>query len=574
VAIPVLVITFAVIGRHYAHVRTLLREPATAVPASVPLRGPVVLYVPALDDSVAHALRYVRAIAGEQFHAIHVAEGGTSRISGAWRAFSDAIPPLVVLPRDGTVSGTVASYVRDLERAPGEVVTVVIPELFARRSLFMLLRGRTALALKLRLHDEPDVAVTDIPVVADASRLASVHGRPPQLTALVPMADLNRASRRAVRYAVGLGASRVHGLHVALGADDGEEVAARLDTRGLPFDLRVVPSPYRDLGTPLLEEIRRVTAASPDALCAVVLPEIISTHGWQRLLHNQRALFIKRLLLFEERVVLTSVPINLAYVSEAAAAPPDAFEVPAFPGAGMAVSVRPGEGRRAPAPALPTAARPAPPRISTDALWRAFEGVAGSVALLGVLVALLLAVRGQVAPETVGIALMLPPLVAAISGRALSISMALLSGLVLNYFFIKPYYTFAIDSSEGVTAFIVYVIVATVVAGVARRLRVAQAEAERRLRERDLIAEIALDRLAGVDADALVAGQVTYTKSVDDAIAAVEAGLDGADAAFLLEPTPVSSVMAVAAAGDVMPQKSTYFYPKALTGLVINPHEW
>jgi uncharacterized protein (DUF1015 family) len=85
---------------------------------------------------------------------------------------------------------------------------------------------------------------------------------------------------------------------------------------------------------------------------------------------------------------------------------------------------------------------------------------------------------------------------------------------------------------------------------------------------------IALDRLAGVDADALAAGRVAYTKSVDEAIAAVEAGLDGADAAFLLEPTPVASVMAVAAAGDVMPQKSTYFYPKALTGLVINPHEW
>ena len=32
--------------------------------------------------------------------------------------------------------------------------------------------------------------------------------------------------------------------------------------------------------------------------------------------------------------------------------------------------------------------------------------------------------------------------------------------------------------------------------------------------------------------------------------------------------------IAVAADGDVMPQKSTYFYPKALTGLVINPHEW
>jgi len=61
---------------------------------------------------------------------------------------------------------------------------------------------------------------------------------------------------------------------------------------------------------------------------------------------------------------------------------------------------------------------------------------------------------------------------------------------------------------------------------------------------------------------------------VSEALDAVDAGLDGADAAFLLEPTPVTSVLAVAADGDVMPQKSTYFYPKALTGLVINPHEW
>ena len=46
------------------------------------------------------------------------------------------------------------------------------------------------------------------------------------------------------------------------------------------------------------------------------------------------------------------------------------------------------------------------------------------------------------------------------------------------------------------------------------------------------------------------------------------------DAAFLLESTPVASIVEVARAGDVMPQKSTYFYPKALTGLVLNPHEW
>jgi len=85
---------------------------------------------------------------------------------------------------------------------------------------------------------------------------------------------------------------------------------------------------------------------------------------------------------------------------------------------------------------------------------------------------------------------------------------------------------------------------------------------------------VALERLAGIDADAVGAGAVTYTKSAGEAIERVDAHADGADAAFLLEPTPVAAVAAVAADGDVMPQKSTYFYPKALTGLVINPHEW
>jgi uncharacterized protein (DUF1015 family) len=85
---------------------------------------------------------------------------------------------------------------------------------------------------------------------------------------------------------------------------------------------------------------------------------------------------------------------------------------------------------------------------------------------------------------------------------------------------------------------------------------------------------VALDRLAGVNPDAVAAGAVAYSKSAADAIARVDDATDGADAVFLLEPTPVTAISEVARDGDVMPQKSTYFYPKALTGLVINPHEW
>jgi hypothetical protein len=86
--------------------------------------------------------------------------------------------------------------------------------------------------------------------------------------------------------------------------------------------------------------------------------------------------------------------------------------------------------------------------------------------------------------------------------------------------------------------------------------------------------EGALDRLCGIDAASIAAGRLAYTKSVTEALDRVDEASAGADAAFLLDPTPVADIEAVAAEGDVMPQKSTYFYPKALTGLVINPHEW
>ena len=43
-----------------------------------------------------------------------------------------------------------------------------------------------------------------------------------------------------------------------------------------------------------------------------------------------------------------------------------------------------------------------------------------------------------------------------------------------------------------------------------------------------------------------------------------------AQCAFLLNPTRVEEIRDVAAAGEKMPQKSTYFYPKLITGLVMN----
>jgi uncharacterized protein (DUF1015 family) len=60
-----------------------------------------------------------------------------------------------------------------------------------------------------------------------------------------------------------------------------------------------------------------------------------------------------------------------------------------------------------------------------------------------------------------------------------------------------------------------------------------------------------------------------YSKDLADAIEAVESGR--ADAGFFMRATPVEQVREVAAEGESMPPKSTYFYPKVPTGLVFNP---
>ena len=60
-----------------------------------------------------------------------------------------------------------------------------------------------------------------------------------------------------------------------------------------------------------------------------------------------------------------------------------------------------------------------------------------------------------------------------------------------------------------------------------------------------------------------------YARDTAEALAKVGSG--EFEAAFLMRPTPVEQVRDVAAAGENMPPKSTFFFPKLLTGLLLNP---
>ncbi|MDQ3690423.1 MAG: DUF1015 domain-containing protein, partial [Chloroflexota bacterium] len=79
------------------------------------------------------------------------------------------------------------------------------------------------------------------------------------------------------------------------------------------------------------------------------------------------------------------------------------------------------------------------------------------------------------------------------------------------------------------------------------------------------------DRLGISEADVAAGERLAYTRDEADARDRVTTG--GAAAAILVRPTRLDQLADVATAGDVMPQKSTYFYPKLLTGMVFNPLE-
>jgi len=83
-----------------------------------------------------------------------------------------------------------------------------------------------------------------------------------------------------------------------------------------------------------------------------------------------------------------------------------------------------------------------------------------------------------------------------------------------------------------------------------------------------LLGSLIFEPCLGVDADAVAAGgKVSYTRSLAEAVSAVKSG--AAQAAFLLGRPTVQEVRDVSLAGDVMPQKSTFFFPKLLSGLVL-----
>jgi amino acid transporter len=309
-AMPLLIAGFAGIHRHYERIFRQLRRGGPSL-AELP-RNTVVLYLEDLNAATAEAIGYVRSFAGDDFRAIHVqTTQSPPDLLQRWRSFGRTVVDLEILPIDRNPTQTVLGYIRSIPRQEGDFVTVVIPELLAKRSLYSAVRRGTSFLLKVRLLSEPQVVITDVPVLEGQEGMGPTGPLIPERTvALVFVSAAHDPTIRAVNYARSLRATETRAVFFALDPSDVDEIQREWEERNMPIALDIVEAPFRDLTAPILDEVRRVTQR-PDSVCAVILPELVVRKWWHNLLHNQRALFIKRLLLFESRVILSSVPYQL-----------------------------------------------------------------------------------------------------------------------------------------------------------------------------------------------------------------------------------------------------------------------
>ena len=139
---------------------------------------------------------------------------------------------------------------------------------------------------------------------------------PPQRKSIVVVlvSGVHRSSMMAMSYAASMAPDRLI-FATACDEDQAEFLQSEWKRFGV-FDkfnteLTVIDSPFREVTRPLLRFLDDLSAAHPDYVTTVVVPELVVDHWWEQLLHNQSALALKARLLFRPRTMVVSVPLHL-----------------------------------------------------------------------------------------------------------------------------------------------------------------------------------------------------------------------------------------------------------------------
>jgi amino acid transporter len=323
-----LVPLFYAIHRHYVWIRSLVHRGAER-PGSFGTTH-VVLLVREIDAAVAEALGYIRSFRPDSLRVVTPGAEMTQELADRWAAFAGAgAPPLEPLGA-GSLTSSVRRYIERLPVEAHDVVNLIVPEIVSEAHLSAyVVRTRELVRLKASALRSKNVVVTDVPVVVTEGAPRGAEARPlipHRSVALVFLSSVNDLTIRATNYARSLDASVTRAIYFDLDPEAAHRLEAAWFDAGLDVPLDIVEAPFRDLTGPMLEEVRRFSS-DPGTIVNVIVPEVIVSHWWQLPLHNQNALFIKQLFLFEDRVVLSSVPMLVEGTPGDAAAPSAAASV-------------------------------------------------------------------------------------------------------------------------------------------------------------------------------------------------------------------------------------------------------
>src|ERR1700722_2026054 len=134
---------------------------------------------------------------------------------------------------------------------------------------------------------------------------------PSSNTAIVLVSQPHLPTLRALAYARAARPARLEALTVDVDDAEAKRLRNEWDRRGMPLQLTVLSSPYREVTRPIIEYVRRLRRESPRDIVTVYIPEYVLGHWWEQTLHNQSALRLKARLLLERGVVVASVPYQL-----------------------------------------------------------------------------------------------------------------------------------------------------------------------------------------------------------------------------------------------------------------------
>lgn len=309
-AVPLIVMLFKAIGRHYRSVAEQLRVPEGRPREALGTRALVL--VPDVDEAAMRALGYARALRPLEVRALHVPRDGSADVVRAAWAERRIGVPLDVVETDGDLADIVRSRVLEVRQSDAEYVTVVLPEKLHRRGFRQFLRTRKELMLKAALLFEPQVVVTDVTTVADSA--GEDRGGPIAPTrnvAIVLVSGVHNATLRAIAYGQAIRPSELRAVTFNTDESETEKIMRDWSTAAVDVPLELLDSPYREVAQPLVKLVRQIRAASRDTVVTVILPEFVVSRWFHQFLHNQTALGIKGALLFEPGVVVTSVPFHL-----------------------------------------------------------------------------------------------------------------------------------------------------------------------------------------------------------------------------------------------------------------------